>query len=43
MIESFSGLDDVKYNKDDLEQSKIIKTSEILLGKSVYSHSFTQV
>ena len=43
MIESFSELDDVKYNKEDLEQSKIIKTAEILLGKSVYSHSFTQV
>ena len=43
MVENFSGLDEVQYDKDDIEQVKIIKTTGILLGKSVYSHSFTQI
>ena len=43
MIGGFSELDDVEYCKKDVEQVQIIKTAEVLLGKTVYSQSFTQI
>lgn len=43
MVESFSEINDVQYNKEDTEQSKIIRTAKVLLGNTVYSHSFTQI
>lgn len=43
MIEEFSDINEVEYDKTDIEQVKIIKTAEILLNKKIYSHSFTQV
>lgn len=39
----FIEIEDVNYDKEDIEQAKIIKTVNILLGKKIYSHSFTQI
>ena len=43
MISDFTELEDVAYNKDDREQTEIIKAAYILTGKKIYSHSFTQI
>lgn len=43
MISNFGELDDVEFNKDDIEQLKVIKTARILLNNEIYSHSFTQI
>ncbi len=41
MILNFGELDDVEFDKNDLEQLKVIKTARILLNNEIYSHSFT--
>lgn len=43
MVENFSDINDIEYNKDSEEQVKIIKTAKVLTGSQVYSHSFTQI
>lgn len=43
IVSDFVELEDIEYNPEDVEQSKIIKTADILLGKKIYSHSFTQI
>ncbi len=43
MISNFGELDDIEFDKDDLEQLKVIKTAKILLNNEIYSHSFTQI
>lgn len=43
MISNFGELDDVEFDKNDLEQLKVIKTARILLNNEIYSHSFTQI
>lgn len=43
MIREFSDIDSIDYDKNDEEQSKIIKTVNILTGQKIYSHSFTQI
>ena len=43
MISNFGELDDVEFDKNDLEQLKVIKTTRILLNNEIYSHSFTQI
>lgn len=43
MILNFGELDDVEFDKNDLEQLKVIKTARILLNNEIYSHSFTQI
>lgn len=43
MVEEFSDISDVKFDKNNSEQFEIIKTVEILTGKKIYSHSFTQI
>lgn len=43
IVSDFVELEDIEYNPEDVEQSKIIKTANILLGKKIYSHSFTQI
>ena len=43
MVEEFGDISDIKYDKDDAGQVEIIKTAEILTGKKIYSHSFTQI
>lgn len=43
MILNFGELDDVEFDKEDLEQLKVIKTARILLNNEIYSHSFTQI
>lgn len=43
MIANFSELEDVEYDTNDEEQVRIIKTAQVLLGKKIYSHSFTQI
>lgn len=43
MIRDFSDTDSIDYDKNDETQSLIIKTANILTGKKIYSHSFTQI
>ena len=43
MISNFGELDDIEFDKNDLEQLKVIKTARILLNNEIYSHSFTQI
>lgn len=43
MSEELSDLEDLVYDVSDNKQSKIIKTVQMLSGKKIYSHSFTQV
>lgn len=43
MIRQFSDIDSIDYDKNNEEQSKIIKTVNILTGQKIYSHSFTQI
>lgn len=43
MIRDFGELEDISYDKSSEEQVKIIKTAKILLGKEIYTHSFTQI
>lgn len=43
MIANFLDLEDVSFDVNDEEQVKIIKTAQVLLGKKIYSHSFTQI
>lgn len=43
MIRDFSETDSIDYDKNSEEQSLIIKTADILTGKKIYSHSFTQI
>lgn len=43
MIADFAELEDIEYDKNDEEQIKIIKAANILLGRKIYSHSFTQI
>lgn len=43
MISNFGEIDDFEFDKDDVEQLKVIKTARILLNNEIYSHSFTQI
>ena len=43
MIRDFGELEDIEYDKSDVEQVKIIKTARVLLNKDIYTHSFTQI
>ncbi len=43
IIRNFGEIDEIDYDKDSAEQTKIIKTAKILLNKEIYSHSFTQI
>ena len=43
MIAEFSDLNEIIYDKNSEEQTKIIKTAGILMNNEIYSHSFTQI
>ena len=43
MISDFGDLEDVKFDKNSIEQYNVIKTAEVLLDKKIYSNSFTQI
>lgn len=43
MIREFGELDDVEFDKECVEQLRIIKTAGVLLNREIYSHSFTQI
>ena len=43
VISNFGEIEDIKYNAGDEEQTLVFKTANILLGKKIYSHSFTQI
>lgn len=43
MISEFGELEDIDYDREDLEQCVVIKTCEILLNKKIYSDSFAIV
>ncbi len=42
-IETFGNIEDIKFDKNSVEEQNIIKTAEVLLNKKIYSDSFTQV
>lgn len=37
---NFEDIEDIKYDKNDIEQHKIIRCAQILLNREIYSHSF---
>ena len=37
---NFDDIEDIKYDKNDIEQHKIIRCAQILLNREIYSHSF---
>lgn len=37
---NFDDIEDIKYDKNDMEQHKIIRCAQILLNREIYSHSF---
>ncbi len=39
-MQNFGELEDIKYNKNDIEQHRIYRSATILLNKEIYSHSF---
>lgn len=43
MVRNFKELSDIEFDKNNSEAHNIIKTTEILLNKNIYSDSFTQV
>lgn len=43
MMQNFEDLDSVEYDKNNKEQSSIIKTAEILLNKKVYTNSYLEI
>ena len=43
MIRDFNDLEEIKFDKNSIEEQNIIKTASILLNKKIYSDSFTQV
>ena len=43
MIKNFGSLEDIKFDKNNIDDQDIIKTAAVLLNKTIYSDSFTQV
>lgn len=43
MVQCFGDVDDIGYDKNNSEQSNIIKTVRILTGKEIFSNSYTQL
>lgn len=43
MIKSFKDLEEIKFDKNNIEEQNIIRTATVLLNKKIYSDSFTQV
>ncbi len=41
MMKNYEEIDDIQYDKNNKEESDIIKTVKILLNKNIYSHSYT--
>ena len=37
---NFNDIDEIKYDKNDAQQHKIIRCAQILLNREIYSHSF---
>ena len=42
-IRNFENIEEISFDKNDIEQENIVKTTAILTGKKIYSDSFTQV
>lgn len=43
IIRDFGDIEDLNYDKNSDEQMKIVKTTNILLGREIYTNSFTQI
>ena len=43
MMQNFEDIDCVKYDNNDPEQVKIIKTAKILLNQNVYTNSYLEI
>lgn len=43
IISDFKNISEIKYDKNNADETKIIKTANILLNNEIYSHSFTQI
>ncbi len=39
-MQNFGEIEDIKYDKNDIEQHSIYRSATILLNKEIYSHSF---
>ena len=42
MMQEFGDPDDLSYNKDNPEETEIIKTTKILFNKNIYAHSYLE-
>ncbi len=43
MMQNYSELDEIEYEKKDESSVKIYKTAQILLNKKIYSHSYLEI
>lgn len=43
MMQNFGELEDLTYNKSNIEEVKLYKTAEIILNKKIYSHSYLEI
>jgi cobalamin-dependent methionine synthase I len=43
MMQNLGDLEEISYDKKDIESVKIYKTAEILLNKKIYSHSYLEI
>ncbi len=43
MMQNFSDLEEIKYDKSNPQEVRLIKTAEILLNKKIYSHSYLEI
>lgn len=42
MSQTFGDIEDIEYDKNDIEQKNVYKTALILLNKEIYTHSYTE-
>lgn len=42
-VKNFEDINDLKYNTNSEEEQRIFKTTQIIAGEKIYSHSFTQI
>ncbi len=42
MSQTFGDIEDIEYDKNDIEQKDIYKTALMLLNKEIYTHSYTE-
>lgn len=43
MMQNFGELEDLNYDKSNIEENNLYKTAEIILNKKIYSHSYLEI